>query len=206
MAILYTISAPSGAGKTTVVAELLRKIPQLQLSISYTTRVPRAKEQNAKDYFFVDETKFERLKNSGVFLEYATVFGNQYGTSKDFVQQKLAAGTDLILEINWEGAATIKQQLPSTVGIFILPPSLAVLEQRLNKRGQDSKQVIAERLQQSLQEISHYKSADYIIVNDNFEQAIAQLQAIFKSVPLHRSHFLKQRQLPEILKKLDNLY
>jgi guanylate kinase len=182
---LFTISAPSGAGKTSLVNALLAdNDPRTCVSVSHTTRAMRPGEQHGVNYHFVDRAAFVSMRDNGVFLESAEVFGNLYGTSGDWVQQQLDVGKDVILEIDWQGAAQVRQKLSPVKSIFILPPSLETLQQRLTGRGQDDAEVIARRMQQARDEISHYHEADYLIINDQFDQALDDLRAIFRSVRL----------------------
>ena len=178
---LYSISAPSGAGKTSLVKALLNNTDRLCVSISHTTRSQRPGEADGKDYHFVDEQQFLDLQQQNIFLENATVFGHYYGTSKIWVQQQLAAGRDVLLEIDWQGQQIIKQQLPVSVSIFILPPSKQALAQRLEDRAQDSQAVIDKRMQQAQAEMSHCLEYDYLIINDDFETALADLSTIIHS-------------------------
>ncbi|WP_027950037.1 guanylate kinase [Haliea salexigens] len=178
---LYTVSAPSGAGKTSLVNALLARSPALQVSVSHTTRAQRPGEQDGVNYHFVDEATFLGMLEKTEFLEHARVFGNLYGTSQGWVETQLAAGTDVILEIDWQGAAQVKRLLPDTCGIFILPPSREALEQRLTGRGQDDPAVIASRLAEAVEEMSHYVQSDYLVVNNDFETALAELEAIVLS-------------------------
>ncbi len=175
---LYTVSAPSGAGKTSLVNALLERSPSLQVSVSHTTRAQRPGEQDGVNYHFVDEAQFLSMLEEAAFLEHARVFGNLYGTSQPWVEAQLAAGTDVILEIDWQGAAQVKRLLPATCGIFILPPSREALQQRLTGRGQDGPAVIASRLAEAVEEMSHYVQSDYLVVNTDFEQALLELEAI----------------------------
>ncbi len=179
---LYLISAPSGAGKTSLVKALLAasEAGGLCVSVSHTTRPMRPGEQDGVNYHFVDAATFKAMIGRGEFLEHAEVFGNLYGTSKLWVQDRLKQGWDVILEIDWQGAAQIKRMLPNSVGIFILPPSLVELEKRLTTRGQDKPEVIAARMAKAVNEMSHYPQADYLVINDRFEAALADLQAIFR--------------------------
>ncbi len=179
---LYLISAPSGAGKTSLVKALLAASKEggLCVSVSHTTRPMRPGEQDGVNYHFVDAATFKAMIGRGEFLEHAEVFGNLYGTSKLWVQDRLKQGWDVILEIDWQGAAQIKRMLPNSVGIFILPPSLVELEKRLTTRGQDKPEVIAARMAKAVNEMSHYPQADYLVINDRFEAALADLQAIFR--------------------------
>ena len=175
---LYTVSAPSGAGKTSLVNALLERSPSLQVSVSHTTRAQRPGEEDGVNYHFVDEAQFLGMLEEAAFLEHARVFGNLYGTSQAWVEAQLAAGTDVILEIDWQGAAQVKRLLPATCGIFILPPSREALQQRLTGRGQDGPAVIASRLAEAVEEMSHYVQSDYLVVNTDFEQALLELEAI----------------------------
>ena len=188
---LYLISAPSGAGKTSLVKALLSASVQddrgkagLCVSISHTTRPMRRGEVNGDNYHFVDETEFRHMQVNGDFLEYAEVFGNFYGTSRNWVNEHLAQGWDVILEIDWQGAAQIQQLVPEAISIFILPPSRDALQERLTTRGQDNDEVIAARMAKAVNEMSHYAQADYLVINDKFEHALADLQAILRSTQL----------------------
>ncbi len=181
---LYILSAPSGAGKSSLIAALLGKNngSRKMVSISHTTRAPRPGETDGVHYYFVSVDEFERLIEKGHFLEYAKVFGgNYYGTSLPAIEENLAKGIDVFLDIDWQGAQQIRQKVPSVKSIFILPPSLTELERRLVGRGQDSKEVIDERMSKAIGEISHYDEYDFVIVNDDFEQALADLQSILQS-------------------------
>jgi guanylate kinase len=189
---LYLISAPSGAGKTSLVKALLAASeqsypgPGLRVSVSHTTRAQRPGEVDGVNYHFTDVATFRHMIGEGAFLEYAEVFGNFYGTSRAWVEQQLAAGVDVILEIDWQGADQIKSLLPDSVRVCILPPSRAALEQRLVGRGTDKPEVIAQRMAKAVDEMSHYAKADYLVINDVFEQALADLQAISRSTLLRR--------------------
>ena len=181
---LYILSAPSGAGKSSLIAALLEKNDgsRKMVSISHTTRAPRPGEADGVHYYFLSVDEFERLIEKGHFLEYAKVFGgNYYGTSLPTIEENLAKGIDVFLDIDWQGAQQIRQKVPSVKSIFILPPSLTELERRLVGRGQDSKDVIDERMSKAIGEISHYDEYDFVIVNDDFEQALADLQSILQS-------------------------
>lgn len=185
---LYTISAPSGAGKTSLVNALLAdNDPRICVSISHTTRTARPGEQNGVNYHFVDRECFTAMRTTGAFLESAEVFGNLYGTSRDWVQAQLDLGKDVILEIDWQGAEQVKKQVSPTKSIFILPPSLETLLQRLTSRGQDDPAIIEGRMQQARSEISHYGEADYLIINDDFEIALNDLRAVFRAVRLEQA-------------------
>jgi guanylate kinase len=175
---LFVIAAPSGAGKTSLVRALMERRPALQFSISYTTRTKRASETHGKDYFFVDKTEFERMRDAGEFLEHARVFDNYYGTSRAQVVQLLEQGQDVLLEIDWQGAQQIRRALPECRSIFVLPPSRAALEQRLRNRATDSDEVIARRLRDSIADLSHWNEFDYIVINDDFGRATVDLEAI----------------------------
>jgi guanylate kinase len=176
---LYVIAAPSGGGKTSLLKALIARRPGIEFSVSCTTRNPRPGEADGRDYHFIGRKDFERLVDAGEFIEHANVFGNLYGTRRSVVEAALAEGRDLILEIDWQGARQVRERLPEAVQIFILPPSRAELESRLRKRGSDSEDVIAERLKESTLEMSHWSDFDYVIVNRDFNQALAELNAIF---------------------------
>ena len=180
-ATLYIIAAPSGAGKTSLVKAVVDATPGLMVSVSHTTRPIRPGEQQDVHYHFVDQTIFQNMITAGVFLEHAKVFDNYYGTSVSAVQHKLSQGLDVILEIDWQGASQVKSQIPDCVGIFILPPSRATLDQRLRARGQDGEDVIARRMHDAVNEMSHYAEFDYLIVNDDFDTARKDLQAIIRA-------------------------
>lgn len=190
---LYLISAPSGAGKTSLVKALLGSPSQcndgagLCVSVSYTTRPMRPGEHDGVNYHFVNLETFNAMKAHKDFLEHAEVFGNLYGTSRTWVEKRLSDGWDVILEIDWQGAAQVKHLMPDAVSIFILPPSRRALEERLNNRGQDKPEVIAGRMAKAVHEMSHYDQADYLVINDNFERALSDLQAIFRSNQLKRA-------------------
>jgi guanylate kinase len=175
---LYIISAPSGGGKTSLVNALLQSVANLEVSISHTTRNKRPGEKDGADYYFINETAFADLVQEKAFLEHAKVFGNYYGTSRDWVEKKLRAGIDIILEIDWQGAQQVRQAMPEATSIFILPPSWEILQARLRERAQDNANTIAQRMAQARGEMAHYSEYDYLIVNDNFAQALANLSAI----------------------------
>ncbi|WP_296896865.1 guanylate kinase [Thiohalocapsa sp.] len=176
--LLFVVSAPSGAGKTSLVRALLEVESSLQLSVSYTTRAPREGEENGVHYHFVDAPTFERMAQAGEFVEYARVFGNAYGTAAATLRERLDAGADLLLEIDWQGARQVRKRFPEAVGIFVAPPSLAALETRLRGRGKDSEDVIAARMAQARDELSHHGEYDYLVVNDDFAEALGDLRAI----------------------------
>ncbi|MBV1919610.1 MAG: guanylate kinase [Pseudomonadales bacterium] len=178
---LYVVSAPSGAGKTSLVKALIESSNDLGVSISHTTRPIRPGETNGVNYHFVDVTKFQSLLSQADFLEHAEVFGNYYGTSQSWVNKQLNNGQDVILEIDWQGAQQVRRQIPESIGIFVLPPSQAALEQRLKGRGQDPEDVIQHRLAQAAQEIAHHVEYDYLIINDEFDLALAELKSIIHS-------------------------
>ncbi|NQY26122.1 MAG: guanylate kinase [Piscirickettsiaceae bacterium] len=175
---LFIVSAPSGAGKTSLVNALVEKNSDIRLSVSHTTRSAREGEVNGQDYFFVKHEKFAQMRDAGSFLESATVFDNSYGTSDDAVMSQLQLGCDVILEIDWQGAEQVRQNHPDCISIFILPPSKSALEQRLRGRGQDDDEVIARRMQDAEAEMSHYIEFDYLVVNDDFDQALIDLTEI----------------------------
>jgi guanylate kinase len=181
---LFMVAAPSGAGKSTLVNALLEREPAISLSISHTTRPARPGELYGRHYYFVERSEFEREVAEGVFLEHAEVHGNLYGTSRTMVQELLAQGRDVLLEIDWQGAEQIRCSKPDCVSVFILPPSRAELERRLRGRGSDSAEVIERRLRNSRGEIAHAHQFDYVLVNDAFENALADLQAIVRAVRL----------------------
>lgn len=178
---LYIVSAPSGAGKTSLVAALLERLPSVRVSVSHTTRAPRPGEQDGVNYHFVDRDAFAAMQAEGAFLESAEVFGNFYGTSQRWVEQTLAEGYDLILEIDWQGAQQVRRLLPEARSIFILPPTQQALRQRLTNRGQDSDEVIERRMREAVSEMSHYVEYDYLVINDDFAQALDDLKAIFRA-------------------------
>jgi guanylate kinase len=177
---LFVISAPSGAGKTSLVKALLERLPSLRVSTSHTTRPPRPNELNGREYYFVDNAEFDRLVAGAAFLEHARVFDNQYGTSRAQLEEKLAAGQDVILEIDWQGARQVRAALPGCCSIFILPPSHEALRKRLNDRRTDSAAVIERRLADAVADMSHYREFDFVVVNDDFATAVDQLAAIIQ--------------------------
>lgn len=189
---LYIIAAPSGGGKTSLVKRLLEQDSKLSVSTSHTTRAPRHGEIAANDYFFVNLQQFQDMINRNEFIEYALVFNNYYGTSKQQITNQLAQGLDIILEIDWQGARQIRQQFTNVVSIFILPPAYDILEQRLRLRKQDDDAVINARMAQAKQEISHCHEFDYVLFNSDFEQCLAELQAIITTQRLRYSQQLQQ--------------
>jgi guanylate kinase len=178
---LFIITAASGAGKTSLVKELLAKDSQVKLSVSHTTRQPRPGEQNGVHYHFVNEAEFLQILNAGGFLESADVHGAKYGTAQSGVDTALQAGNDVILEIDWQGAAQVRHIYPQSISIFILPPSLEALEQRLNNRGQDSSEVINKRVAAAHEEMRHVVEFDYVTINDSFDVALQDLLAIIRA-------------------------
>lgn len=193
---LFIISAPSGAGKSTLINALLKQDADMQLSVSHTTRSPRPGETDGVQYHFTDVSSFKQLIAEDQFIEWAEVFGNYYGTSKAALANKLAQGIDVFLDIDWQGARQIKQQLPFVTSIFILPPSVEALEQRLNQRGQDSAEVIAGRMAKARDEISHANEYDYWVVNDDLELAVQQFSGIIQSQRLkQQKQAIRQHKL-----------
>jgi guanylate kinase len=193
---LFIISAPSGAGKSTLINALLQQHADMQLSVSHTTRSPRSGETNGVQYHFTDVPAFKQLIAEEQFIEWAEVFGNYYGTSKAALADKLAQGIDVFLDIDWQGARQIKQQLPFVTTIFILPPSVDALEQRLNQRGQDSKEIIAGRMAKARDEISHADEYDYWVVNDDLALALQQFSGIIQTQRLKQNkQAIRQQKL-----------
>jgi len=178
---LYIVSAPSGAGKTSLVQALLAADPGVRKSVSYTTRKPRPGEENGREYHFVDVAAFEAMAARGAFLECATVHANRYGTSRDWVLEQTARGQDIVLEIDWQGAAQVRRLHPQVVSVFILPPSLADLESRLRDRAQDGDEIIRQRLAAAPGEIAHFEEFDYVIINDDFNRAALDLASIIRA-------------------------
>ncbi|BFM04932.1 guanylate kinase [Halioxenophilus aromaticivorans] len=178
---LFTVSAPSGAGKTSLVEALVGSMSNILVSISHTTRPKRPGEEEGVNYHFVTPETFHAMVARSEFLEYAEVFGNCYGTAQQWVEDTLNNGMDVILEIDWQGADQIRRLLPDTVGIFILPPSREALEQRLTNRGQDDADIIAGRMQKAINEMSHYVEADYIIINEDFDDALEDFKAVMRA-------------------------
>lgn len=187
MTNVFIISAPSGSGKSTLVNEVLRHLPGLEFSVSYTTRAPRGSEKSGREYYFVSRQEFERMIEGNEFLEYADVFGNYYGTCKSFLRNATSQGKDLLLDIDVQGAEQIKKKLPEAVSIFVLPPNRKELELRLRHRSLDSEQVIERRLATATREIENYEKYDYILVNDRLEPSVESLKSILQAVRLQRS-------------------
>ncbi|EKT4524015.1 guanylate kinase [Pseudomonas putida] len=176
---LYIVSAPSGAGKTSLVTALTKDDPKIRVSVSHTTRAMRPGEQHGVNYHFVKHDEFKALIEQGDFLEHAEVFGNFYGTSRSALQQTLEQGYDLILEIDWQGAQQVRKLMPEALSVFILPPSQQALRQRLDNRGQDSEEIIEGRMKEAVSEMVHYDEYDYVIINDEFDVALKELKAVF---------------------------
>lgn len=191
---LYIVAAPSGAGKTSLVRALLAADSDVGLSISCTTRKPRPGELHGREYHFVTVSEFEAMRERGEFLESAEVHGNLYGTSRERVAARLAAGEDILLEIDWQGAAQVRRVMPEAIGVFVLPPSLAVLEERLRSRASDSDEVIARRLSAARDEIAHLAEFDYVIINDEFERAVRDLVSIVRAVRLRLDQQLRRHR------------
>lgn len=197
---LYIVSAPSGAGKTSLVKALIDSQPQVRVSVSHTTRAMRPGEVDGVNYHFVSREDFlERLERNE-FLEHAEVFGNLYGTSQRWLEDTLAAGQDLILEIDWQGAQQVRRLMPAARSIFILPPTQEALRQRLTNRGQDSEDIIERRMREAVSEMSHYVEYDYLVINDDFAHALADLQAIFRANQLRQEP--QQQRFEGLLRQL----
>ena len=196
---LFVISAPSGTGKTSLVAALCEELCGIVASVSYTTRAQRDQETNGIHYRFVSEVRFKEMLRAGAFLEHARVFGNFYGTAEAAVQSELTAGTDVIVEIDWQGAAQIQSSIPNT-SIFVLPPSIDILAARLRARDQDNENVIQNRMATAVREVSHYRDFDYLVVNDDFDAALENLKAIVVATRLKRTR--QEAQLQAILTSL----
>jgi guanylate kinase len=183
---LYIVAAPSGAGKSSIVNATLARDPRISLSISFTSRNARPGERHAQHYHFVSADEFQRMIDADDFFEYARVHGDWKGSARQSVEPQLAAGQDVLLEIDWQGARQVRKKVPDAVSVFILPPSRDALEQRMRKRGQDSEEVIAQRLSAAREEMSHYDEFDYVIVNEVFDQAVDEMCAIFTASRLRR--------------------
>lgn len=197
---LYVISAPSGAGKTSLVKALLESTSNLQVSVSHTTRAIRPGETDGVNYHFVDESEFTSIRDAHGFFEWAQVFGNFYGTSRHAIQERLAEGIDIVLEIDWQGARQVKMLVDDAVSIFILPPSTAALRKRLTDRGQDDDEIIEGRMQAARDELAHYDEADFIVLNDDFEIALQDLQSIIRAQRL--SQQVQSRELTSVIADL----
>jgi len=199
--ILFIVSAPSGAGKTSLLRELLQRDAQLSLSVSHTTRAMRPGEENGVHYHFVDKGDFMQLVGEGAFIEHAQVFDNFYGTSEAAVREQLQAGRDVVVEIDWQGARQVRKRFPEAVSIFIIPPSIQALQERLSGRGQDSDEIIERRMRDAQAELSHYGEYDYLVVNDDFEFALQQLGEVVAAERLRevRQQVRHAAQLQEML-------
>ena len=197
---LYTVSAPSGAGKTSLVNALIERCEGLQVSVSHTTRPMRPAEKEGVNYHFVSDNVFVDMLDRAEFLEHAQVFGNLYGTSSVWLEEQLERGLDVILEIDWQGARQVKQLLPETQSIFILPPSRQALQQRLSLRGQDDPSIIEGRMNAAVAEMSHYVESDFLVVNKDFDQALDELQCIVASQRLRTAR--QQKILSSMLQNL----
>jgi len=184
---LFIVSAPSGAGKTSLLKELAAADPRLDISVSHTTRAKRPGEEDGSDYHFVNQADFLRMMGEGAFMEHAQVFDNYYGTAEAEVKGHLEAGQDVVLEIDWQGARQVRKRMPEAISIFILPPSPQALLERLSARGQDSEAVIARRMRDAKNEMSHYAEYDYLVINDDFSAALKELDAIVCSLRLRQS-------------------
>ena len=197
---LFVVSAPSGAGKTSLVNELVTRHEDLAISVSHTTRPPRPGEQEGINYHFVSEAQFREMVRRDAFLEHAEVFGNLYGTSREWVEAQLAQDIDLILEIDWQGARQIREKMPGCTTIFILPPSLDELENRLRGRGGDDEAVIRRRMEAAVLEMEHYREYDYLVLNDDFHRALGDLEAIIRGAGLRRT--VQERRHRDLIRAL----
>jgi len=197
---LYVVSAASGAGKTSLVSALLEQVADIEVSVSHTTRAAREGEVDGVNYHFVDTAKFEEMVEAAEFFEHATVFGNMYGTSQRHVEQQLRSGKDVILEIDWQGARQIRQLIPDCSTIYIAPPSASALRERLTSRGQDDDEIINRRMREAVSEMSHYVEFDYLVINDEFDQAKENLIAIIMGNRMSIDR--QQEEHAELLEKL----
>ncbi len=197
---LFVVAAPSGAGKSSLVGELLSRDPGLRLSVSTTTRAPRGQEQDGREYCFVERGEFERRARAGEFLEWAEVHGNLYGTSRAWLEQRMAEGVDVLLEIDWQGAEQVRRHFSNAIGVFILPPSFEELEARLRRRGEDGEQTIRRRLAEARVEIAQASKFDFIIVNRHFHEALRELESIVVSQRLR--YAAQRRAHPEVFQAL----
>lgn len=193
---LYIFSAPSGAGKTSLVKALIEGTEDLMVSVSHTTRAMRPGEENGVHYHFTDVMNFQKMVEANLFLEHAQVFDNFYGTSQSAIEQKLADGLDVILEIDWQGARQVRHRISDTISVFILPPSRAELERRLSGRGTDSAEIVARRMHDAVSEMQHYDEYDYLVINDDFQLALAEIRSIIIS---ERLRLGRQRQVHDEL-------
>ncbi|MEN1956890.1 guanylate kinase [Luteimonas changyuni] len=191
---LFMVAAPSGAGKSSIVNACLARDPNISLSVSFTSRAPRPGERHGEHYHFVDDAEFQRMIDAGDFFEHARVHGDWKGTARQSVDPQLAAGRDVLLEIDWQGARQVRAAVPDSVGVFILPPSRAALDQRMRKRGQDSEEVMARRLAAAREEMSHYGEFDFVIVNEDFDTAVAEMCAVFGASRLRRDAQARRHQ------------
>ncbi|MCK6373009.1 MAG: guanylate kinase [Zoogloea sp.] len=198
---LFIVTAPSGAGKTTLVSGLLERDPLVRLSISYTTRAPRAGEEDGRHYHFVDVSTFRQLRDKGEFLEWAEVHNNYYGTSKGWLEAQISAGKDILLEIDWQGAQQVRKVFPKAVGVFILPPSVEELERRLRGRGTDSEDVIARRVLAARGEMRHVAEFDYVIINEDLPTAIDDLVGVVRASRLRYAN--QEARKPEFFRYLE---
>ncbi len=197
---LFVISAASGAGKTSLVRSVLQLVSDIEVSVSHTTRAARAGEVDGVDYHFIDKQAFQAMVDAGEFIESATVFGNMYGTSQQHIQEQLLKGKDVILEIDWQGARQIRLLMSDCRTIYIVPPSITALRERLTSRGQDDESIISQRMHEAISEMSHYVEFDYLIINDDFEEARDDLAAIIKGNRMLHEH--QQQKHAELLAKL----
>jgi guanylate kinase len=197
---LYIISAASGAGKTTLVSAVLEQLDDLEVSVSHTTRAPREGEVDGVNYHFVDKDTFEAMVEDSEFIEYATVFGNMYGTSRQHIQEQLLKGKDVILEIDWQGARQIRQLMADCRSVYIVPPSTEALRERLTSRGKDDEETITRRMQEAISEMSHYVEFDYLIINDDFDEARDNLTAIIRGNRMLHEH--QQQKHADLLARL----
>ena len=197
---LYIISAASGAGKTSLVNAVLEQVDDLVVSVSHTTRAPREGEVDGVNYHFVDKARFEAMVEAGEFFEHATVFGNMYGTSQQHIEEQLQKDVDVILEIDWQGARQIRQLKPACKSIYIVPPSTTALRERLDARGQDDEAVIDKRMREAISEMSHYVEFDYLIINDDFDEAREDLAAVIKGNRMLHEH--QQQKHADLLAQL----
>ena len=188
--ILFIVSAPSGAGKTSLLKALVESTDRICVSVSHTTRAPRPGETDGQHYHFVDTATFERMVAAGEFVEHARVFDNQYGTSAAAVTSELVTGRDVVLEIDWQGARQVRERFPEAVSVFILPPSVDELRRRLSARGQDAEEVVERRMRDALSELSHFDEYDYLVVNDRFEAALEDLRAVMRTQRLQKNRML----------------
>jgi guanylate kinase len=201
--ILFVVSAPSGAGKTTLVKLLLERDPQVRHSVSYTTRSPRAGEQDGREYHFIGTGDFEARRSRGEFLEWAEVHGNFYGTSRVWLEERMQSGQDMLLEIDWQGAQQVRRQFPAAVTVFILPPSVAELERRLRGRGQDSEEVIQRRVAAALGEMHHVSEFNFAIINNDLRAAFDDLAAVVRAARLRVAS--QRAREPEMFRFLDQM-